>query len=427
MNELYLKDFRCFNGEHRLPLSPVTLLVGENSTGKTSVLAAVRLALSLGHRILEPDFNEEPFLLGSYNEIANNRGGKWKAKAFELGYGKSNVSIEGTFIEDDGYPRLKEWYFDSRNKPEFRARLIMDKSEVEYSIGDNGNTKEATVKLDSPYRSMRGVDTAHAMSIIESLFSDTKREGLSDRKSQVFPRRFMKEYRFLRGEGWSNLLSIAPVRSKPKRTYNFVSDAYQPEGGHIPEVLAALASDDRKWETIRSKLVEFGKAAGMFSDIEVKRYGSTKSEPFQIQVKVEGKTRNLLDVGYGVSQVLPILVDSLRAPKGTIFLIQQPEVHLHPKAQAALASLLLQIAITDKKQFIIETHSDFIINRIRMDVRDKEGGTNSDSANVLFFERSRSDAVNVHNITFDADGNLDGVPDNYGDFFLHETDRLLGI
>lgn len=85
MDTLILEDFRCFAERHEVPIRPLTLLVGENSTGKTSFLAAVRAAydLRLGQ---SPDFNEEPFHFGSYDQIANYRGGPaQRAESFVIG------------------------------------------------------------------------------------------------------------------------------------------------------------------------------------------------------------------------------------------------------------------------------------------------------------------------------------------------------
>ena len=86
MDAIILEDFRCFAGRHEVPLRPLTLLVGENSTGKTSFLAAVR-AIFLLWREGKADFNYAPFQLGTFNEIANFRGGKsGRGAAFHLGF-----------------------------------------------------------------------------------------------------------------------------------------------------------------------------------------------------------------------------------------------------------------------------------------------------------------------------------------------------
>ena len=74
MKSISLKDFRCFGSLDKIPLKPLTLLIGENSTGKTAFLAAIRLASSLLHPAPRTNFNESPFEFGSFNEIARCSG-----------------------------------------------------------------------------------------------------------------------------------------------------------------------------------------------------------------------------------------------------------------------------------------------------------------------------------------------------------------
>ena len=118
MDTLILEDFRCFAGRHEVPIRPLTLLVGENSTGKTSFLAAVRAVHDLRSGD-GPDFNEPPFHLGSYDEIANYRGGRsGRAKSFAVG--QKFTARGGKII---GLPKLSgeetciEARFESRASP----------------------------------------------------------------------------------------------------------------------------------------------------------------------------------------------------------------------------------------------------------------------------------------------------------------------
>lgn len=133
---------------------------------------------------------------------------------------------------------------------------------------------------------------------------------------------------------------------------------------------------------------------------------------------------NLVDVGYGVSQILPIIVDVLRAEEEGTFLLQQPEVHLHPQAQAELGSFLATLATTTGKRFVVETHSDYLVDRIRMDIRDRRNIEPKD-VQILYFERQNG-KVKVHPIEIDENGNLESVPKGYRSFFLEEERRFLG-
>ena len=132
-----------------------------------------------------------------------------------------------------------------------------------------------------------------------------------------------------------------------------------------------------------------------------------------------------MDVGYGVSQILPILVDVMHPGTGSrTFLLQQPEVHLHPRGQAALASLFVHSAKKQRNQFLIETHSDYIVDRVRICVRKKRIAP--DDVSILYFE-PRGNSVTIHNLSLDADGNLHDAPSAYREFFSRETDGLLGF
>ncbi|HEX3529705.1 MAG TPA: DUF3696 domain-containing protein [Thermoanaerobaculia bacterium] len=219
--------------------------------------------------------------------------------------------------------------------------------------------------------------------------------------------------------------AFAPVRTKPQRTYDPIQDIDSPEGSHVPMFLAGASFRDLKaYGDFLSGVDSFGKASGLFDRVEVRRLGDLESDPFQVQVHIGGNAVNLIDVGYGVSQALPIVVDCLRGKEGGTFLLQQPEVHLHPRAQAELGSFLGALAKQQNKRFVIETHSDYLVDRIRMDIRDGKGLTPED-VSLLYFER-KNGQVNIHRLTLDEYGNLLDPPPGYRDFFFDEARRFLG-
>ena len=108
---------------------------------------------------------------------------------------------------------------------------------------------------------------------------------------------------------------------------------------------------------------------------------------------MRGPNANIVDVGYGVSQILPILVhvlnsetsrrSSLDSREMAYFLLQQPEVHLHPRAQAELSSLLAQLGSQGNRSFIIETHSDYMIDRARIEIR--QGNISPEDVSLIYF------------------------------------------
>ena len=225
------------------------------------------------------------------------------------------------------------------------------------------------------------------------------------------------------------LYASAPVRSKPRRTYDPARPTRDPEGDYIPMYLSNLYfQNEEQWETLKDALEKFGQDAGLFDEISVKPSGKKETEPFQVQIRkfgkrVMGPQRNLIDVGYGVSQVLPVITELLRDDALSMFLLQQPEVHLHPSAQAALGSLFCQIA-EPKRQLIVETHSDHLLDRVRMEVRDGAVPLKPDDVSILFFERDNLD-VHIRSLRIDEEGNILGAPPGYRQFFMEETTRSL--
>ena len=192
----------------------------------------------------------------------------------------------------------------------------------------------------------------------------------------------------------------------------------------------AFFEDTKSWEALREALERFGRESGLFDEIAVKPLGKRGSEPFQMHVRkfgrrAKGPLRNLVDVGYGVSQVLPVITELFRDKETPMFLLQQPEVHLHPSAQAALGTLFCQIADWDR-QLIVETHSDHLVDRVRMEVRDGIGRLRPDDVSILFFERDSLE-VQIHSLRLDAEGNVLDAPSSYRHFFMEESRRSLRL
>lgn len=162
--------------------------------------------------------------------------------------------------------------------------------------------------------------------------------------------------------------------------------------------------------------------SGLFKDLSIKRLGKGKSDPFQILVNVGGRAANLADVGYGIGQVLPIIVQSLiQTHENNTMLIQQPEVHLHPRAQAALGTFFARLAGRDRL-FAIETHSDYLVDRVRQEVA--KGTIKSDDVQILFFDKPGLETT-IHRLTIDENGNVENAPDEYRSFFMEESINLL--
>jgi hypothetical protein len=230
-----------------------------------------------------------------------------------------------------------------------------------------------------------------------------------------------RTYRMLAPEPPMRALSIAPIRTRPRRTYDEATEEFTSEGEHVPFVLLNRLVNDNGSE-VPEALEEYGKESGLFRQIHIKRLGSKPGDPFQIMVTGSGRPANLLDVGYGVSQALPVVVQCVLAPRDRLLLMQQPEVHLHPRAQAELGSFFVEQVYEHDRKLVIETHSDYIVDRIRQDVARKR--LDPAAVSILYLEKT-GHATTIYPLRLDAQGNVLDAPPSYREFFLREEMNLL--
>jgi hypothetical protein len=215
---------------------------------------------------------------------------------------------------------------------------------------------------------------------------------------------------------------IGPMRERPEGYYAF-DRRIRPTGGHFATLLNDVSKTERN--EIDDAVKAFGKESGLFDNLIVtKASNKIANSPLHVFVEKNKKTFLLNQVGIGVSQVAPIIADTLAASKGLInpqrFLIQQPELHLHPKAQAAFGEYLHKIAQSGTR-FCIETHSDFLIDRFRANIKNSEGNTPA----AIIYCRSDVNGNHSDRIEINDDGTLSDPPEGYLDFFINELARTM--
>ena len=219
---------------------------------------------------------------------------------------------------------------------------------------------------------------------------------------------------------------IAPIRAKPEKIYYGGIPEYSSEGAHIPFLLSNMfkaKSGSEAKENLQS-IISFGVSSGLYDEIKIKKFGKEQVAPFEINVGLNGNDLLMGNVGYGVSQVLPVILESRRQQGYSYTAIQQPEVHLHPRAQAALGEFLFDCNMDSDVQLLIETHSDYIIDRFRLCMNKSDKVC---EAQILFFERTKSGNI-VHTIKIDENGRYpDDQPSSFREFFLKEELALLRI
>jgi hypothetical protein len=222
---------------------------------------------------------------------------------------------------------------------------------------------------------------------------------------------------------------IAPIRSQPRRTYDEPNTPFSSEGDHTPYEIRRLSTSSDS-DSFTAFMKHVGKSSGLFETVSIRRHGNSSDAPFEVDAFLDGKAVNLSWMGYGVSQSLPILVELFARKEDCTFAIQQPEVHLHPRAQAALGDLFFDVAARGQKKLIIETHSDFTIDRFRLNYRQnakKKKVVQLPKSQVLFFERKNSRNT-VTPLEISREGNLPAdQPRGYREFFVKEETSLLEL
>ena len=470
VNELILQNYRCFRNEQRGRLRPITLLVGENSTGKSSFMASY-MAIDQCFREQrlndEPDFNLDPFELGSFKDIAYTTDKKRNGtNEFKIG-----MSYNRNLFSTGEHSELSICFKQKNRLPHvYNLSYRFGKNDfIEFErthTGTKMRTPRFSMMFDIPlthvdhlvkliingiasmdqnqakiYRSIIAQDLfwsdivnpskenvdesidliiTYLMQLTEKYSNHKTNETTSDF------RRFELMMPNIR-----EAIAMAPIRSKPKRSYDPIRELPNPEGDHIPMLIMRLSKTNQKyWNEFRRSLVKFGKASELFSDIRVESDESGSISSFEVQVKVRsGKFINIMDVGYGVSQSLPVIINILYhcfngSSGNSLFLLQQPEVHMHPRGQAELSDFICNAFKISGNRFLIETHSDFIVDRMRLLVR--EGVVSESDVSIIYFEPYGS-SVKLYNIELDEYGNLLNCPSSYRRFFSKETDRLVGI
>jgi energy-coupling factor transporter ATP-binding protein EcfA2 len=427
---LIVENIRSFAGRHTIDLKPLSLLVGENSSGKSTLLAALA---ALSDKTVFPgrlSLNKEPHDLGTYRTVATYKGGKFgRSKSFSIGFSRDPERLEvlATYKEAKGDIVLSRLKLETNR---FEVELQFDdgkmtgtlRSKADQSSPELPLQQEKSGEFKRQIRLASDVDPS-AVSIAETLPHFLFRAMIDKPETPFQPNELFQLAREV-SRFVPATRSIAPVRSKPRRVYDRSSVGYEPGGDHIPYILAKLLNDeqDKRREQVSVALKKFGEQSGLFKEIAAPILGSHQGDPFEIEVSIAGPATNILDVGYGVSQSLPIVVESLLAAPSTRLLVQQPEVHLHPKAQAALGTFLVDMVRDGKRQFVVETHSDYIIDRIRQEVAAKK--LSAESVGIVFLEKPHIE-TSVHHLHLDESGNILNAPETYRTFFLQEEMNLL--
>lgn len=279
--------------------------------------------------------------------------------------------------------------------------------------------------------------------VIQAL-SDEVTSGAEDWADGIeMPRSLAQGAEFLKAYLKTGVRYLGPLRDEPRPVYplealeNTTDVGYR--GEHTAAVLELNASTPVRYVPAQSfkddkpnfrEVTRPLKAAvndwlaymGVAEDVVAREEGVFGN---RLQVTTPGlsKFHDLTNVGVGVSQVLPIVVSALLAPKTSLLIFEQPELHLHPRVQARLADFFLAIAKSGR-QCILETHSEYLIERFRRRIAESEEHGIEDVLAIYFSEREQGETI-FRSVPVTKYGSIVDWPRDFFDQSQIETSRIL--
>jgi len=211
-----------------------------------------------------------------------------------------------------------------------------------------------------------------------------------------------------------NTYYLAPLREYPKRTYLWSGERPQDVGKYGELTVAALLASQKKDLEVELSVARALRQLELIHNFRVHRITPNRGD-YEILVQKSPNSAEVLitDVGFGVSQVLPILVLCYYAPKGATLIFEQPEIHLHPSVQAGLADIFIEVIKTRNIQIIIESHSEHLLRRLqRRMAEEKDGFTNEDAA-LYFCKMDNQGDSELVPLEIDIYGNICNYPEGF--------------
>jgi predicted ATPase len=359
ITEIRLQNFKCFKDEI-IDIGPLTVLTGLNGTGKSSVIQSLLL---LRQSYLEGVLLKGLSLNGDLISLGTGRD-----VLYERTEGSEKIGIKITVDQEKHY----SWVFN-------------------YNHGSNFLHQAETPSLDPI-----------------TLFTD--------------------DFEYLGAE------RIGPRNTYPK-SYNIVfehrhigvsgeyTQHYLHTYGHLPIQNVSARYPDLKELNLILQVQAWLSCISPGVRLHTSEYNNADLINIQYQFADYelSNTYRPANVGFGITYVLPVLVALLKAQKESLLIIENPEAHLHPKGQRILGELISKV-VAGGVQVIVETHSDHILNGIRLSVR--KGILDQDYVKLHYFRRVSSKEGPIHQIispNIKEDGRLDKWPDG----FFDEWDKAL--
>ncbi|OUO14724.1 AAA family ATPase, partial [Bacteroides sp. An322] len=212
---------------------------------------------------------------------------------------------------------------------------------------------------------------------------------------------------------------VSPLRAHPQRYYfldksNINTVLNTLDGNSLTEIL-------KENGTVRKKVNDWLDKFGLKVDV------STLQDVIH-KLKIHQNTLDLdiTDVGFGISQILPIIVQSFLSFNGSLTMIEQPEIHLHPKMQADLADLFIDVVNNkDKKYLLIETHSEYLLRRLRRRISEKKISSENIAIYFITPPQNNNSSAEIHEKKVSENGSFEWPQDFYADELKRDTTEFI--
>ena len=436
----------------QMPLGKVTCLFGTNSSGKSSILQLLLLLKQTKNatdRGLVLDFGgpNELVNLGNYQALVHGNDPDadiswtldWELpeplKIRDLMGSGKDILYQGTSLRTStrvGLNRagLRDEHLSAR-------RLKYGFSETQFGIEIKNGIEPRTKGADGfelksegnrPFEFIRNPGRPW------SLPGPVKTHLFPDQAQTYYQNTgFLSEFEYEYEDLMDRVFYLGPLRDHPQREYRWSGtrpDGVGPRGERTVEaILAATAGGEKRNLAPRGRLKTFqGMIAYWLQELDliqsfrIEEIGSG-ANLYHARVKRGSSSPEtmLTDVGFGVSQVLPVLVLLYYVPPGSIVLLEQPEIHLHPSVQSGLGDMILEVAQHRQVQIIVESHSEHLLRRFQR--RAAEGTAPSSDLKLYFVQTSRG-AADLNDLKLNEWGMMENWPDH---FFGDEMGEIAAI
>lgn len=418
-----IKGFKSLAEETRIEIRPLTILAGANSSGKSSAMQPLLLV----KQTLEASYDPGTFLLDGPNVSFTSDEQFWSLRPNGV---ERQMSLAFTVAQD-----TTEVTYERRPGDLLTVtRLASTQDQVAVSR-----------RTDLPPTYAVAATSSKTQSLYEACQITQERCFLG------FKGTFIELFRILRGtepgddsprfevevalgsittikDACAELIHLPGLRGNPRRTYPTSSVQGHFAGTFDKYAASIIAHWQESGASAEHKSLErYLLTLGLTDRIEAHRVNQAEIElrvARQLGSPSGADLVSIADVGIGVSQVLPVLVALLTANAGQLVYIEQPEIHLHPRAQVAMAGILAEAAMRGVR-VIIETHSSLVLRGIQIAVR--EGGLKADLTQLHWFTRDASGFTKVESGELDVQGRFGEWPVDFDDVTMETDSRYLGL